>query len=236
MKVNFKISLWAIIFLIGVIVALIYTSRTRIQAREATISVMRGEAANFERKQLKMGTEISVQKAVILSKNDAIMAGLLREEKLKALNLKTVEVNIKLTERVETLERDAEFVVQPTVLYRDTSYDNRDTTFRYIQVPTSIRYKDKWANLYATVDYPKSVFDTISFISVPEITLGWQKQGFLKRAERTVIYTNENPYVTVLDMQNVVIEEPKKWWQTDVAKVSGGIVAFEVVRNLLISK
>ena len=225
-----------ILVVVGVILALIYTSRTRIRTREATISALESSATTFVRKSIRANEEIAVQKAIVLRKQDAIEAGLLREERLKELNMKSVEENVKLTTRVEVLEREASFVKPPVIIYKDTSYNNVDSTLRYIQIPTSIKYEDKWASLYATVDYPKSMFDTISFISVPEITLGWQKQGFLKRAERTVIYTNENPYVTVLDMQNVIIEEPKKWWQTDVAKVSAGIVAFEIVRNLLIPK
>ena len=225
-----------ILVVVGVILALIYTSRTRIRTREATISALESSVTTFVRKSIRANEEIAVQKAIVLRKQDAIEAGLLREERLKELNMKSVEENVKLTTRVEVLEREASFVKPPVIIYKDTSYNNVDSTLRYIQIPTSIKYEDKWANLYATVDYPKSMFDTISFISVPEITLGWQKQGFLKRAERTVIYTNENPYVTVLDMQNVIIEEPKKWWQTDVAKVSAGIVAFELVRNLLIPK
>ena len=236
MKMKIEIRLWMILVVVGVILALTYTSRTRIRTREATISALESSVTTFVRKSIRANEEIAVQKAIVLRKQDAIEAGLLREERLKELNMKSVEENVKLTTRVEVLEREASFVKPPVIIYKDTSYNNVDSTLRYIQIPTSIKYEDKWASLYATVDYPKSMFDTISFISVPEITLGWQKQGFLKRAERTVIYTNENPYVTVLDMQNVIIEEPKKWWQTDVAKVSAGIVAFEIVRNLLIPK
>ena len=231
-----KLKLWLIILVGLVVFALLYASGSTNKRHRDTISALEGESITFESYRLKNEAKASIQEALVLQYKDAVALGLLREGRLKELNIKEVEANVTLTTRIEVLEREAEFVVPPTVVYRDTSYGDVDTTLTYMQVPTTIKYIDEWAKLYATVDYPISSFDTISFLSYPEIILGWQKQGFMKRKQRSVVYTNENPYVTVVDMENVIIEEPKKWWQTDVAKVSAGIVVFEIARNLLISK
>jgi len=236
MKFNFNISLWAIVALVVVICALIYVNRTRVQAHRATINALDSASIAFESYRSTSEATVSEQAAIILSQDDALAMGILDADKLKELNLRSIEVNIKLTERIQALEKEGEFIGQPSVVYRDTSYGDVDTTIKYMEIPVGIRYEDQWVNLHATVDYPTPIFDTVGFLSKPEITIGWQKQGFLKKPERTVFYTNENPYVTVIDMRNVVIEEPKKWWQTDVAKVGGGIIAFEILRNLLISK
>ncbi len=236
MKINLNIRLWVVLVLVGVILALLYASGSSFKRHRATISALDTESTTFESYRLKTQEKASVQAAIILNLDDAIAASLLEQDRLKELGIKRVEVNVALKTRIEVLEKEAEFVVPPTVLYRDTSYNDVDTTLKYIRVPSTIKYVDEWAKLYATVDFPVSTFDTIIFWSAPEITLGWQKQGFMKRKQRSVIYTNENPYVIVTDMKNVIIEEPKKWWQTDVAKVSAGVIIFEVARNLLISK
>lgn len=229
MKIKLNISLFSIILLVGIVAALLYTNRSVRRGHTATSSALDSTSTAFDVYRLKTGATVSDQKAVILDQNDALALGLLEQERLEELNLKTVEVNVRLTERIAVLEKEGE--------YDDTVYIYVDSTTedysRYIKVPAGFMYKDKWVSLHATVDLPYPTFDTIAFWSYPEITLGWQRQGFMKKKQRKVIYTNLNPYITVTDMQNVIIKEPKKWYQTDVAKVSGGIVAFEVLRILL---
>jgi len=233
MKINFNISLWAVIILIGIVLALIYSRRSVVQSREATISALDSITSTFDVYRLRNDTRVSEQNAVILEYQDAINIGLVEIDRLNELNIKKVNINIRLKERIRILEAEAQYDKPPVIVYRDTPPG--DTTEKYIQVPFGFRFSDEWAYLHAVVD-DVPVFDTIVFWSYPEITVGWQKQGFLKKKERKVIYTNANPYVYVVSMENVVIEETKKWWQTDVAKVTGGIVAFEVLKNLIINQ
>ena len=211
---------------------LIYVNRGRKIAHRQTISAMEHQSTAFDMYRFRTDAKASAQDAVIISYRDAISTGLLDNDRLKELNIKEVELNIRLTEKIAVLEKEAAFDNPPNIVYRDTSINNVDTLLRYIQLPFGFGYTDKWVNLHATVD-ESPIFDTLAIWSYPEITLGWQRQGFLKKKERKIFYTNENPYVYIEDMQNVVINEPKKWFQTDVAKVSGGIVAFEVIRLLL---
>ncbi len=233
MKINFNISLFAIILLAGIVLALLYTNRSVRGAHRETISALDSASTAFEVYRLKTNVRVSAQRAVILSYRDAINLGLIEINRLEGLNIKKVEVNIRLTERIAILEREAEYDKPPVIVYIDSSDINSDTIAKYIQIPMGFGYSDKWVSLHATVD-ETPMFDTIVFWSFPEITLAWQKQGFLKKKQRKIFYINKNPYVTIIDMNNVVIEEPKKWYQTDIAKVSGGIVAFEIIRTFLI--
>lgn len=233
MKINFTIPFWVPLLLFAIIGILIYTNITSIRSRRAMISALDSTSTAFDTYRLTNEQKVSEQRATILTQEDAIVMGLIEQERLTELHIKSVDANVKLVERIEALKREAEFVNKPQIISRDTLYAEKDTTLRYMQIPTGIKYSDKWIDLYATVDYPISTFDTINVLSVPEITLGWQKQGVLQRPERTVFYTNENPYVTVVDMKNVIVEEPKKWYQTDWAKVTGGILGFEILRILL---
>ena len=233
MKINFNISLFAIILLVGIVLALLYTNRSVRSAHRATISALDSTSTAFEVYRLKTNVRVSAQRAIILNSRDAINLGLIEINRLEELNIKKAEVNIRLTERIAIPEKEAEYDKPPVIVYLDSSDTNMDITTKYVQIPMGFGYSDKWVNLHAIVD-ETPVFDTIIFWSYPEITLAWQKQGFLKKKQRKIFYTNENPYVTVTDMSNVVIEEPKKWYQTDIAKVSGGIVAFELLRMFLI--
>jgi len=228
MEKNIKILLFIILVLILALAATIYSQRRAVQAHRATISALDSISTTFDQYRLKTGETVSAQSAIILSYQGALDAGYVEIDRLKALNIKTLDANIRLTERIAILEREAEYDKPPVIIYVDSS----DTTNKYIQIPFGFGYQDKWSNLHAVVD-EVPVFDTIELWSYPEITIGWQRQGFLKKKERKVLYTNENPYITITSMQNVLIEEPKKWYQTDVAKVSGGIIIFEVARMLL---
>ena len=233
MKINMTIPWWVLLIPVVIIAVLIFAQVRQSKQYRETVHALDSTSIAFETYRLKTDELVSRQTAIVLAQEDAIALGFVEQERLEKLNLKRIAGNVKLQEKITMLEKELAFVKEPVVVYRDTSYEGRDVTLKYLEVPTSLSYSDKWMNLYATIDVPVSRIDTIGFLSIPEITLGWERQGFLKKQKRTVFYTNENPYVTVVDMQNVIIEKPKKWYQTDVAKITGGIVVFETLRFLL---
>ena len=236
MKITLDIPWWVLLIPALIIAVLIFVNVRQSKQYRATVHALDSTSVAFETYRLKTDELVSRQTAIVLAQEDAIELGFVEQERLEKLNLKRIAGNVKLQEKITMLEKELAFVKEPVVVYRDTSYEERDVTLKYLEVPTSLSYSDKWMNFYATIDVPTSRIDTIGFLSVPEITLGWERQGFLKKQKRTIFYTNENPYVTVVDMQNVIIEKPKKWYQTDVAKITGGIVVFEALRMLLMTK
>lgn len=233
MKIDLNIPWWVLLIPVVIVAVLIFANVRQSKQYRATIYALDSTNIAFETYRLKTDELVSRQTAIVLEQEDAIVLGFVEQERLSKLNLKRIASNVKLQTRIRVLEKELAFVKEPVVVYRDTSYGGTDTTLKYLEVPTGLSYSDEWMNFYATIDVPKSRIDTIGFLSVPEITLGWERQGFLKKQKRTIFYTNENPYVTVVDMQNVIIEKPKKWYQTDVAKITGGIVVFEALRMLL---
>jgi hypothetical protein len=59
------------------------------------------------------------------------------------------------------------------------------------------------------------------------------RKGYLSRKrERVVRLGIDNPYVTVTGMNNIIVAQPpKKWWQTNAAKVGlGALIGFGIAR------
>ena len=46
-----------------------------------------------------------------------------------------------------------------------------------------------------------------------KITIGYKKNGWFKKPSPIVKISNENPYSRVVNMQNVVIDNPTKWYE-----------------------
>ena len=233
MKIDMKIPWWVLLIPVVVIAVLIYGNVRQNKQYRATIYALDSTSIAFDTYRLDTDEMVSRQTATILKQEDAITFGFIEQERLTKLNLKRIESNVKMQKKIQALNKELEFVQQPAIVYKDTSYGDTNKTLKYMEVPASFSYSDDWMRFYATVDVPVSTLDTIGFLSVPEITIGWERQGLFKKPKRTVFYTNENPYVTVIEMRSTVVEKPKKWYQTDVAKITGGIVIFEALRMLL---
>ena len=151
----------------------------------------------------KQGLVISEQEQIILSQKDAIEMNLLEIENLKKVNSQVS-------------------VVTQTIV---------DSVFIPFQSDTLKNFGlyDKWYGLSGIVENRGVKLDSIYFNNDMRITIGYKKNGWFKKPSPIVKIKNENPYSRVVNMQNVVIDNPTKWYEKKGFLIGVGLLGGIVI-------
>jgi len=166
---------------------------------------------------------LSMARQTILTKDQAIALGLLREKELRNKHLKEVETVIDLTEEVRILKKEGTAVDPLFIEIHDTVY---------ARLPLDLKFSDQWYNLSVTAaEIP--LLNSLTVYSAPTLTLGKVKLGLLKKPERVTIYENANPYITLKDLSSVTIQENYKFYDRTWFKVLGGFAGGVVFSSLV---
>ena len=180
---------------------------------------MRGELKNYQNQISKFelgeqeyitkldaqGRELNEQSQVILTKDQAIKHGLLEIDRLKK-----VQSQVKVITRTQVDSILIPFIdsVDKHILVVDS--------INYLPIPKSFSLTDKWYSFDGVINKQGILMDSISFVNDIRITLGYKKQPFIKdlfsKPIPIVDVLNQNPYTEVTGLQNVVIEERKKFY------------------------
>jgi len=153
---------------------------------------------------------VSVKNAIIEDQKDAIRAGLLEKERLKALHLKQVLANTKLESTIKILRDSLKLVPGTTII---TIKDTSGVYQSYVKIPFDLlKINEKYLTLNAGMDTNKLAWFKLETLFSGELTLGYQKAGFLK-VKPVGIFTTENPYLKVNSMEALIIKENKKFYQ-----------------------
>lgn len=232
-----KILRWGIAAVVVIILALLawwYVSGLLSDNRRLS-NLLTTEKDSFNLYVNKVHDTISRQNQLVITQEEAIKAGIIREQELKDNQIKLLQAYMKVSEQIKVMEGTiAEFVGKPIII---TQVDGTDTS-RYMKVPQRFGATDnKWYTVSGMVRKEGVQFDSISFNSVPKFIVGKQKEGnwwkrTFKPANPVVLYQNENPYATTKSMSNVITLEKKKWYQRNGfwfltgALVSGTVIYF----------
>lgn len=175
-------------------------------------------------------TSVYEQNALILSQKDALAAGIIERDYLKALKLKTLVANAELNGSIKVLRDSLKLVHGTTIItVKDTSGLSND----YIKIPfTLLDENDKNINLLAGMNINKTSYFSLMVPFNGTISIGNKRSGFLKTTP-VGIFTTDNPYIKVNAMDVLIVKEPDKWYNKWWIHAIGGIVAFEGVRILL---
>jgi len=167
---------------------------------------------------------VSEKEAIILTKEDAIKAGLIEKEYFRKLYLKEIETTTMLNGVIKIL-RDSLDLPPETIIV--TIKDTSGLAQYYMKIPfQNIKVNEKYLVLNAGVrDNRKAWFE----LSVPvsgTMSVGYKKDGFLK-TKPVGIFTTENPYLKINNMDILIVKDKdkwyRKWWVHSLA--GGGIVA-----------
>jgi len=166
---------------------------------------------HYEVRTLADGQVINEQAQVITTKDNALTAGLVKQEELKARNLRKDVTIVRLQNEIAAVNLEANYI--DTVTVYDTVINNTG----YISVPRSFNYIDEWSRIFGTVKIDGVTIDTLRVFSEPTIYIGYQRQSFFKPLNAVVITENKNPYLRTTGMQNVVIQQKppiykRPWW------------------------
>jgi hypothetical protein len=136
--------------------------------------------------------------------------------KLRALELREPEVVIRYQTRTKVVTQ----VELGETVYIDS--------FPHLRLPRTFHRPGKWFEIGGQINrlgrlQLDSIIIPVSYTVAIGDTL---RKGFLSRKRDKVVRLGiDNPYVTVTGMNNIIVAEPpKKWWQTNAAKIGFGII------------
>jgi len=177
----------------------------------------------FNVERLKDSSTLATQSQTILSQKEAIELGLLELEK----SMKEVQSQVKQKSTTTIIEKQIPFIPDG---YVDTigiiKVENGEVIRRdSIAVPTRFKLNEKWFNLDGLVKKDGLVIDSLSIPNKTIVTVGYKKAGFLNLSKDAVVQVkNENPYVSVVGMDNVVIKSKRPLWKKTLFTIGIGIL------------
>jgi len=136
--------------------------------------------------------------------------------KLRALELREPEVVVRYQTRT---------VVKTEIELGETVYID---SFPHMRLPRYFHRPGKWLEIGGQINrLGRLQLDSIVIPVSYTVAIGdTLRKGFLSRKRDKVVRLGiDNPYVTVTGMNNIIVAEPpKKWWQTNAAKIGFGII------------
>jgi hypothetical protein len=82
----------------------------------------------------------------------------------------------------------------------------------YIQTPLTFSKKDEWYGIKGKVLSNGIFFDSIKFYNKSKVIVGTESQGWFKKPIPIVSIENENPYTSVTSMQNIQVEDRRRFY------------------------
>ena len=177
----------------------------------------------FNVERLKDSSTLATQTQTIMTQKEAISLGLLELEK----TMKEVQSQVKQKSTTTIIEKQIPFIPDG---YADTTGIVRNESGEVIRrdsiaVPTRFKLNEKWFNIDGLVKRDGLVIDSLTIPNKTIVTIGYKKAGFLNLSKDAVVQVkNENPYVNVTGLDNIVIKKKKKIWQNPLVHIGVGVV------------
>jgi len=173
---------------------------------------------------------VATKNALILTQADAIKAGIVEREKLKALHLKELVTNADLTGIIKIL-RDS-LKLPPEIQFvtiKDTS-----GSYLAVRVPYQWKYTDKFVSLTTGIRLNKLGYFDLAVPFSGTMSIGYVRSGFLK-TKPVGLFTSENPYLVINNMDILIVQDKKNLFQrTWFHMLMGGAIV--ETANILLRK
>jgi len=195
-----KVLILCIILLFILITQLLSTNAKLNEYKEQVVKFKDGEQF-FIQKINDNGEKIAQQDQIILSQKDAIANNLIVIEDLKKIKS---QVTIKTITQIDSIFIPIIDTVERIV------FDGQGIAF--LKLPTKFGIQEEWYSLYSTINDKGMWIDSLSLYNRQIITLGLKSNGFFKSPTPTVMVKNENPYVNVKSLNNVVIKNDTRFY------------------------
>lgn len=198
------------IFLLGLFIWQAFAAHSQLKDYKNQIVKFKDGEQVFIEKLNEKGERIAEQDQVILTQKDAIAHNLLEIDKLKSVNS---QVKIRTITKIDSVFVPIIDTVERIVI---------DTTgVALLRLPTKFGLENEWYSLYTTVNTEGMMIDSLSLFNRQVVTIGFESNGILKAPTPKVIVTNENPYVSINSLSNIVVKNELKWYEKKA--VWGGI-------------
>jgi hypothetical protein len=125
--------------------------------------------------------------------------------------LDTIETVSKIKQQVKVVTRT--IIKHDTLTIRDIDTLTIDGT-KYIGLPLSLYRDSEWYSIGFTVDKDANgIIDSIVIINKPSFYYGydkWKLKNLLEKREPIIVFKDDNPYIEVKTMENIIVKEKKK--------------------------
>jgi hypothetical protein len=150
------------------------------------------------------------------------------ERKYKELEKINNSLEIKASQAVQYRTKT---VVKTEFQLGETVYID---SFPHLRLPRTFGREGKWLSIGGTINrLGRLQIDSIVIPVSYTVAIGdTLRKGFLLRKRDKVVRIGiDNPYVEVTGMNNIIVRQDKKWWQTDAAKIGlGAVLGFAICR------
>ena len=188
-------------FIIVFLVWQLYDGQVPLNSFKKQVSKLNNNSQYFKEVTTKDSLRIASQKQIILSQKDAIRLGILEVE-----GLKKIKSQVKTVTR---LKLDSVYIsFKDTLLITDTIY-----SAGVIRVPKRFEYVETNFDIKGIILENKLLIDSIKLHNEMKLTIGNKRNGLFKKSTPIVELTNTNPYMTTLDMNNVIINNEKRFYE-----------------------
>lgn len=155
----------------------------------------------------KMGREIVEQKQQVTNLKLALKQNLIEKEDWMK-NIKS-QVKIKQVTQIKEVFIPFHDTIEKMVYVDSNSHD----TSVYIKTPVRVAYADSFNYFGGRLLANGFALDSMGSLNKLRITITEKKQGLFKKPIPVVQVVSDNPKSEITDMQNVVIQEKKPFFQ-----------------------
>lgn len=179
---------------------------------------------NYRERIQKDSSTIITQQQVIVSKMDAVNSGML--ELFDKMD--DVKSQIKQNTIVKIVDKPIPFI--PTN-FADTSGWVRNSKGEIVKqdsisVPQAFKLEEKWFSIEGEVTKKGLNISELSLPNKQTLTIGERKKGFLNLGrEKVVQIKNDNPYIKVDNLENIVIKDKKPFFKNPIFILGVGLVS-----------
>ena len=197
----------------------------------ANLAASRDSIKTYSIKIDGLRNSIFEKNAIILSQEDAIKAGLIREDVLKKLHIRDMITNTDLSGIIK--HQDSLLSLPPQTVFitiNDTSGVKHD----YVRIPFKLLdVKNKYLILLAGMDKTRTAYYSLRVPFAGKIFIGYTGEGFLhlKQVPKGMFMT-ENPHIIMNTMDVIIIQDSKKWYEKWWIHALGGAAVDEGLRRL----
>ena len=178
-----------------------YSSHVELNEFKNQVIKLKDGEQLFVEKINEQGQKIAEQDQIILTQKDAIAYNLLEISNLKKVNS---QVTIKTITKIDSIYIPIIDTIDRVI------YDT--TGIAFLKLPTKFGLENEWYSLFSTVNRGGLLIDSLSLFNRQTVTLGLKSNGIFKSPTPTVIVQNENPYVNISSMRNVVIKDNTRFY------------------------
>jgi len=173
---------------------------------------------------------LSDKSTILSSKNKAIEAGLLEQNRLKVLNMQKASHIVRVEAHLAAARDSIPMRPPPGAVDTLIPVENvgAGEAKNYISVPTEFYVEEDFVNLTCGIDENRLGYYDVNFPTPLVVTIGDKKTGLWKTVP-TVAVTTPSPYLIVTDITPIDLRGAKKWYQKPLTVGFVGIGAGVII-------